>query len=84
VPFASFDLLAGIEPARTTSLGRFNRLAVDHSCGGNLRDDTRGDRGPSQGRQASALSPPMLLMHWLNLQLRKSARNAARTTLAFC
>lgn len=34
VPFASFDLLASIEPARTTSLGGFNRLAVDHSCGG--------------------------------------------------
>lgn len=34
VPFAPFDLLAGIEPARTTSLGGFNRLAVDHSCAG--------------------------------------------------
>jgi hypothetical protein len=34
VPFASFDLLGGIEPARTSSLGGFNRLAVDHSCGG--------------------------------------------------
>src|SRR5450759_18817 len=34
VPFASFDLLGGIEPARTSSLGGFTRLAVDHSCGG--------------------------------------------------
>src|ERR1022692_1608995 len=34
VPFASFDLLAGIEPARTPGLGGFDRLAVDHSCGG--------------------------------------------------
>src|ERR1700678_2742288 len=32
--FAPFDLLAGIEPARASSLGGFNRLAVDHSCGG--------------------------------------------------
>jgi hypothetical protein len=34
VPFASLDLLGGIELARTSSLGGFNRLAVDHSCGG--------------------------------------------------
>src|ERR1039457_3361226 len=34
VPFTSLDLLACIVAARTSSLGGFNRLDVDHSRGG--------------------------------------------------
>src|SRR5271169_5048324 len=34
MPFAPFNLFASIEPARASSLGGFNRLAVDHPRAG--------------------------------------------------